>query len=155
MSAKYPAGNRKAAHSTEVNSNIVGASCAIQGVLQMCMKAARSDHSVLILGETGTGKELVARRIHESGNRSSGPFVPINCAAFNEEMLETELFGHVKGAFTGAINDRKGKFLTASGGTLFLDEIGNMSPTFQAKILRVLQEKKFSPVGSEKIETRP
>ena len=129
---------------------VVGASCAIQEVLHLCVKAAKSDIPVLIQGETGTGKELAARRIHEASQRFSGPFIDVNCAAVTESLLESELFGHVKGAFSGATSNRKGKFLAASGGTLFLDEIGNMDRTFQAKILRVLQEKKLSPVGSEK-----
>jgi transcriptional regulator with GAF, ATPase, and Fis domain len=132
---------------------VVGVSCAIQEVLDLCVKAAKSDIPVLIRGETGTGKELAARRIHEASQRDSGPFIPVNCAAVTESLLESELFGHVKGAFSGATRSRQGKFSAAEGGTLFLDEIGDMSRTFQAKILRVLQEKQISPVGSEKIKT--
>jgi len=145
--------NRKVAQFSKYKTVVIGASCSIQDVLHMCVKAARSDVPVLIRGETGTGKELAARRIHEAGNRASGPFIEMNCAAITEALLESELFGHVKGAFSGATDSRKGKFVAASGGTLFLDEIGNMSPTFQAKILRVLQEMKLSPVGSEKTVT--
>lgn len=145
--------DRKAAQFSEYKTVVVGASCPIQEVLHLCIKAARSDVPVLIRGETGTGKELAARRIHEAGNRASGPFIDVNCAAITETLLESELFGHVKGAFSGATTRRQGKFVAASGGTLFLDEIGNMSQTFQAKILRVLQEKKLSPVGSEKTVT--
>jgi Nif-specific regulatory protein len=145
--------NRKVTQFSKYKTVVIGASCSIQDVLQLCVKAARSDIPVLIRGETGTGKELAARRIHEAGNRASGPFIEMNCAAITEALLESELFGHVKGAFSGATDSRKGKFLAASGGTLFLDEIGNMSPTFQAKILRVLQEMKFCPVGSEKTVT--
>ncbi len=132
---------------------MVGVSCAIQEVLELCVKAAKSDIPVLILGETGTGKELAARRIHEASQRDSGPFIPVNCAAVTESLLESELFGHVKGAFSGATRSRRGKFAAAEGGTLFLDEIGDMSMTFQAKILRVLQEKQISPVGSERVKT--
>ncbi len=129
---------------------VVGASYPIRQVLELCEKAGRSDIPVLIRGKTGTGKELAARRIHEAGNRASGPFIDVNCAAVTETLLESELFGHVKGAFSGATYNRQGKFIAARGGTLFLDEVGDMGRTFQAKILRVLQEKKFSPVGSEK-----
>jgi transcriptional regulator with GAF, ATPase, and Fis domain len=145
--------DHKAVQFSEYKTVIVGASCPIQDVLHLCVKVARSDVPVLICGETGTGKELAARRIHEAGNRASGHFIAVNCAAITETLLESELFGHVKGAFSGATTSRQGKFVAASGGTLFLDEIGNMSQTFQAKILRVLQEKKLSPVGSEKTVT--
>ena len=132
---------------------VVGVSCSIQEALDLCVKAAKTDIPVLVRGETGTGKELAARRIHEASQRKSGPFVDVNCAAVTESLLESELFGHVKGAYSGATQSRQGKFVAAEGGTLFLDEIGDMSRTFQAKILRVLQEKKLSPVGSEKIKT--
>jgi transcriptional regulator with PAS, ATPase and Fis domain len=122
----------------------------VQAALHLCLKAGRSDIPVLICGETGTGKELAAHRIHEESRRVQGPFVEINCAALSETLLESELFGHVKGAFTGASHDRLGKFAAASGGTLFLDEIAEMAITSQAKILRVLEEKKVTPLGSEK-----
>jgi transcriptional regulator with GAF, ATPase, and Fis domain len=129
---------------------IVGISQAVQEVLHLCLKAGEADIPVLIYGETGTGKELAARRIHEASPRAQGPFLGVNCAALSETLLESELFGHVKGAFTGATHDRSGKFVAASGGTLFLDEIGEMSVACQAKILRVLEEKKVTPLGSEK-----
>jgi len=116
----------------------------------LCGKAGKTKIPVLIRGETGTGKELAAYRIHEVRDRETGPFLGVSCAALAETLLESELFGHVKGAFSGASRDRKGKFLAASGGTLFLDEIGEMSLACQAKILRALQEKRITPVGSEK-----
>jgi transcriptional regulator with GAF, ATPase, and Fis domain len=143
----------KGIHFPEGRTILVGASLPIKEVLDLCVKAAETEMPVLIRGETGTGKELAARRIHEAGKRHSGPFVEVNCAALTETLLESELFGHVKGAFSGATRNRQGKFLAAEGGTLFLDEIGDMSLTFQAKILRVIQEKKISPVGSEKTRT--
>ncbi len=129
---------------------IVGISQAVQEALHLCLKAGDTDIPVLICGETGTGKELAARRIHEAGPRAEGAFLGVNCAALSETLLESELFGHVKGAFTGATHDRQGKFVAASGGTLFLDEIGEMSVASQAKILRVLEEKNVTPLGSEK-----
>jgi len=129
---------------------IIGISGAVQKILQLCVKAGSTDIPVLIYGETGTGKELVARRIHEASPRAHGPFIDMNCAALPETLLESELFGHVKGAFTGATHDHSGKFIAASGGTLLLDEISEMSDACQAKILRVLEEKKVSPIGSEK-----
>ncbi len=134
----------------EAKTGIVGISQAVQEALHLCLKAGRSDIPVLICGETGTGKELAAHRIHEESRRVQGPFLEINCAALSETLLESELFGHVKGAFTGASHDRLGKFAAASGGTLFLDEIAEMAVTSQAKILRVLEEKKVTPLGSEK-----
>ena len=113
---------------------------------------APSNATVLIQGETGTGKELVARGIHDASDRASGPFVPVNCASLAEGLLESELFGHVKGAFTGAIRDKPGLFRAAHGGTLFLDEIGDISPGLQQRLLRVLQEKEFLPVGEVKAQ---
>ena len=130
-------------------TTVVGISLAIREALALCRKIAASDVPVIIMGETGTGKELAARRIHEEGPRSGKAFLKVNCAALSETLLESELFGHVKGAFTGAERDREGKFLAASGGTLFLDEIGEMSPSCQAKILRALEEKTVTPVGSD------
>ncbi len=132
---------------------IVGNSIKLKAVLDIINKVADSDSTVLITGESGTGKELVAKAIHFHSSRCSHPFIPINCGAIPAELLESELFGHVKGAFTGAISQRIGRFELADGGTLFLDEIGDMSPHLQVKLLRVLQEKCFEPLGSTKTIT--
>ncbi len=126
---------------------LVGEDPSMKRVLRVVDKVAPTDSSCLILGESGTGKELVARAIHERGDRRDRPMVPINCGAIPENLLESELFGHVKGAFTGASAGRQGRFELADGGTIFLDEIGEMSPTLQVKLLRVLQERCFEPVG--------
>lgn len=129
---------------------IVGESDAIRQVQGMIDKVAPTDARVLIIGSNGTGKELVARNLHQKSNRSAAPYIEVNCAAIPSELIESELFGHEKGAFTSAIKQHKGKFEQADGGTLFLDEIGDMSLAAQAKVLRVLQEKKLSRVGSDK-----
>jgi two-component system response regulator PilR (NtrC family) len=128
--------------------NIIGHSTKMRAIFDMIMTVAPQTSRVLITGETGTGKELIARAIHENSARSKKPFITINCGAFPETLLESELFGYVKGAFTGANENRQGLFLGADGGTLFLDEIGNMSPSMQVKLFRVLQEGKVRPVGS-------
>ena len=130
--------------------NMVGDSKAITGVKNMIDKVAPTNARVLITGENGTGKELVARWLHEKSERASGPFVEVNCAAIPSELIESELFGHEKGAFTSAIKQRKGNFEQAEGGTLFLDEIGDMSLSAQSKVLRALQENKIMRVGGEK-----
>lgn len=129
---------------------IVGSSDAIQKIINMADKVAPTDARVLITGANGTGKELVARRLHDQSNRASGPFVEVNCAAIPSDLIESELFGHEKGAFTSAVKQRKGKFEQANGGTLFLDEIGDMSLSAQAKVLRALQENMISRVGGDK-----
>ncbi|MCX7010982.1 MAG: sigma-54 dependent transcriptional regulator [Candidatus Sumerlaeota bacterium] len=128
--------------------NIVGASAPMQRLFAMITTVADSDSTVLVLGESGTGKELVARAIHYNSRRSQRPLIAVNCAAIPEDLLESELFGHVRGSFTGAISDRPGRFALADGGTIFLDEIGDMSPKLQVKVLRVLQEHEFEPVGA-------
>ena len=133
--------------------SLVGTSRAIQHVRQMMQQVADTDASVLILGESGTGKEVVARNLHYHSKRRDGPFVPVNCGAIPAELLESELFGHEKGAFTGAITSRAGRFELANGGTLFLDEIGDMPLPMQVKLLRVLQERTFERVGSNKTQS--
>ena len=126
---------------------LIGESPPMQELKEQLSVAAVADTRILITGENGTGKELVARQIHNSSPRADNPFIDVNCAAIPEELIESELFGHVRGAFTGATNDRTGRFEQANGGTLFLDEIADMSLKTQAKVLRVLQEQKFEPVG--------
>jgi DNA-binding NtrC family response regulator len=138
---------RDAQHDLYDFDRIVGSSQALQRVLDIVKKVAKSNTTVLIRGETGTGKELIAGAIHHNSLRSSRNFVKVNCAALQENLLESELFGHEKGAFTGADKQRIGRFEQADGGTLFLDEIGDMSPSTQAKILRVLQEHEFERLG--------
>ncbi len=130
--------------------SLEGSSAGIEKVKQLIEKVANTDANVLILGESGTGKELVARAIHRLSDRADGTFVPVNCGAIPKDLLESELFGHEKGAFTGAISARKGRFEMAEGGTLFLDEIGDMDIAMQVKLLRVLQEKTFERVGSSR-----
>lgn len=132
------------------SSDIIGTSEAIKQISEMIDKVAHTDARVLITGGNGSGKELVARQIHKRSNRSGVPLVEVNCAAIPSELIESELFGHEKGAFTSAIKMRKGKFESANGGTLFLDEIGDMSLSAQAKVLRALQENKITRVGGEK-----
>jgi sigma-54 specific flagellar transcriptional regulator A len=137
----------------ERRQQLTGHSPSIRKVRALIEKVADFDTNVLITGESGTGKELVARTIHEMSDRADKPFVPINCGAIPEELLESELFGHRKGAFTGAISDRVGRFALADGGTLFLDEIGDMSLAMQVKLLRVLQERSFERVGSNRTQS--
>jgi two-component system, NtrC family, nitrogen regulation response regulator NtrX len=129
---------------------IIGNSPAITHILEMTNKVAPTEARVMITGSNGTGKELVARRLHDLSNRATGPFIEVNCAAIPSELIESELFGHEKGAFTSAIKQRKGKFEQAEGGTLFLDEIGDMSLSAQAKVLRALQDNMITRVGGEK-----
>ena len=128
-------------------NQLIGNSPQMQDVFKMIERVADTDSTILILGESGTGKELVAKALHFNSRRQFAPFVPINCSALPENLLESELFGHCKGAFTGAINDKKGLFQEADGGTIFLDEIGSMPPVLQSRLLRVLQEKEVRRVG--------
>ncbi len=136
---------------------LIGASPAMLEVYAMTRRVALSNASVLLLGETGTGKELIAKAIHELSNRGSGPFVRVNCGALSESLLESELFGHVRGAFTGAVANRTGRFEAAHTGTIVLDEINSPNPTLQVKLLRVLQEREFERVGDTetiRVDTR-
>jgi len=141
---------RSLAQAKRPKTSIIGRSKVIQEVLKLVDQVADTATTVLIHGDTGTGKELVARAIHDNSRRSGGPLVRINCAAMPDTLLESELFGHEKGAFTGAITRRRGRFEEAQGGTIFLDEVGELSPIAQAKLLRVLQEREFQPLGSSR-----
>ena len=142
--------NRKLKKSIVTRDEIIGTSPAINDIRKSIRQAAASDARILITGENGTGKEVVARAIHRASARSERPFVELNCAAIPEALIESELFGHEKGAFTDAVSGRKGRFEIADGGTLFLDEIGDMSLSAQAKVLRVIQEQKMERLGGEK-----
>ena len=139
-----------AAMSADSAHGIIGRSTAMRAVQDAIARVAPTDATTLILGETGTGKELVARAVHRGSTRANGPFIPVNCAAIAEGVLESELFGHVRGAFTGAVRDRAGLFEAADKGTIFLDEIGEMSPTTQQRLLRVLQEREVTRVGDSR-----
>jgi DNA-binding NtrC family response regulator len=147
---RQPAARDFALTQSQGEETLVGNSQAMREVQKLIGKAAASDATALIIGETGTGKEMVARALHENSDRARKPLVAVNCAAIPAELLESELFGHVKGAFTGAAIDRAGRFREAEGGTLLLDEIGDMSLAMQAKILRALQEREIMPVGASR-----
>ena len=149
--------NRELRATMDRRHTIVGQSSRLRQLLEQVAMAAPTNGRVLIYGENGTGKELIARTIHARSRRSKGPFIEVNCAAIPEELIESELFGHMKGSFTGATADRRGKFELADGGTLFLDEIADMSVKTQAKVLRALQEQTVEPVGgtaSVKVDVR-
>src|SRR5437899_4208487 len=136
---------------------IVGDSPAMGAVYERTRLVAPTRASVLLVGETGTGKELIARSVHKLSPRADGPYVRVNCGALTESLLESELFGHIKGAFTGAVDNKTGRFEAAHGGTIFLDEISSMSPKLQVKLLRVLQEREFERVGESRtirVDTR-
>jgi len=143
-------GQNKTTQKTKLFRSLVGKSQEIQNVRRMIEQVAPTDANVLVLGESGTGKEVVARNVHFLSERKSGPFIPVNCGAIPGELLESELFGHEKGAFTGAVSSRKGRFELAESGTLFLDEIGDMPLQMQVKLLRVLQERTYERVGGTK-----
>ncbi len=147
MKAKNTTAQR---HLKHLDRRLVGVSDAIQEVRALVTKVAPTEATVLLQGESGTGKEVIARLVHDCSERANGPFVPVNCGAIPGELLESELFGHEKGAFTGAVSARKGRFELAEGGTLFLDEIGDMPYEMQVKLLRVLQERTFERVGGGK-----
>jgi len=134
----------------EKSDGIIGQNSKMQQIFRLVKRVAQSDSTVIINGESGSGKGLIARAIHRNSQRKDNPFITINCGAIPENLLESELFGHVKGAFTGATTSKTGKFELAKGGTVFLDEIGDMSPSLQVKILRVLEEKEFEQVGGVK-----
>jgi transcriptional regulator with PAS, ATPase and Fis domain len=130
---------------------LIGEHSLIQKITVLVKKVAATDATILIMGESGTGKELVARAIHAASPRSDRPFIPVNCGAIPAELLESEMFGHERGAFTGAIGQRAGMFQLANGGTIFLDEVGEMNPTLQVKLLRVLQDREVRPVGADRV----
>ncbi len=142
--------NKRLKKKVSKNYEMIGESASINHIKEIIEKVAPTEARVLITGSNGTGKELVAHWLHEKSERSSGPMIEVNCAAIPSELIESELFGHQKGSFTGANKDRAGKFETANGGTIFLDEVGDMSLSAQAKVLRALQENKVSRVGSDK-----
>ena len=146
---RLQATNRKLRSELESRYNIVGESIPIKALRKQIAVVAPTNSRVLIYGESGTGKELVARNIHFQSNRSDGPFVEVNCAAIPEELIESELFGHTRGSFTGATENKKGKFELAMGGTIFLDEVGDMSLKTQAKVLRAIEQQKFQPIGAQ------
>jgi transcriptional regulator with PAS, ATPase and Fis domain len=134
----------------EASAYLIGEHALVQKITLLVRKVAATDATVLIMGESGTGKELVARMVHTLSPRGDKPFIPVNCGAIPSELLESEMFGHERGAFTGAIGQRAGMFQLANGGTIFLDEVGEMSPTLQVKLLRVLQDREVRPVGADR-----
>lgn len=150
VDTKQKKANAASKRKVDKKYQMIGTSVALAKIQEMIDKVAPSDARVLITGPNGVGKELVAHALHTQSERAKGPMVEVNCAAIPSELIESELFGHTKGSFTGAIKDKSGKFEQANGGTIFLDEIGNMSLVAQAKVLRALQENKVSPVGSDK-----
>lgn len=136
----------------QMNEDMVGSSIGMKRIFELIERVSETNANILLHGESGTGKTMIAETIHNASNRNKAPFIPVNCAALPEHLLESELFGHVKGAFSGAISERKGKFEAANGGTIFLDEIGETSLAFQAKLLQVTQNKTFIPVGSDELK---
>ena len=141
---------RMSSNPTESVPRLIGEHILVHKINQLITRVASTDATVLIMGESGTGKELVARAIHVQSQRTERPFIPVNCGAIPAELLESEMFGHERGAFTGAVGQRAGMFQLANGGTIFLDEVGEMSPTLQVKLLRVLQDHEIRPVGADR-----
>lgn len=137
---------------SETNGELLGTSKVMKQILLLIERVSSTNANVLLEGESGTGKSMIAEAMHKLSDRSHAPFIPVNCASIPEQLLESELFGHEKGSFTGAVSARKGKFVAANGGTIFLDEIGEITPAFQAKLLQVTQNKTFIPVGSDSIK---
>ncbi|QBP41849.1 sigma-54-dependent transcriptional regulator [Paenisporosarcina antarctica] len=137
---------------SETNGELLGTSKVMKQILLLIERVSNTNANVLLEGESGTGKSMIAEAMHKLSDRSHAPFIPVNCASIPEQLLESELFGHEKGSFTGAVSARKGKFVAANGGTIFLDEIGEITPAFQAKLLQVTQNKTFIPVGSDSIK---
>ena len=157
ISPASPAGRGEAVTAAATLPGVLGESLAMREVVRITRQVAPSRACVLIVGETGTGKELIARAIHDLSPRSTGPYIRVNCGALTESLLESELFGHVKGSFTGAVDNRTGRFEAAHTGSIFLDEINSTSPKLQVKLLRVLQEGEFERVGdnnTKKVDTR-
>src|SRR5678816_1768820 len=152
--SRHPGGWGSAIVTTQADNSVaphlIGEHALIQKISQLVRKVAPTDATILIMGESGTGKELVARAVHAFSNRTDRPFIPVNCGAIPAELLESEMFGHERGAFTGAIGQRSGMFQLANGGTIFLDEVGEMNPTLQVKLLRVLQDREVRPVGGDR-----
>lgn len=136
----------------QIDNKMIGTSASMKRIFEIVERVSETDSNILLHGESGTGKTMIAEIIHKYSKRNNSPFVPVNCAALPEQLLESELFGHVKGAFSGAVSGRKGKFEAANGGTIFLDEIGETSLAFQAKLLQVTQNKTFMPVGSDTLK---
>jgi len=151
LTDEYQLSNALRSRYTDVFSDIIGDSAALQQIKRLVARVAPSDTTVMVSGETGTGKELIAREIHHQSRRRHKPFIPINCSAIPSGLLESELFGHKRGAFTGAVGNREGYFRLAEGGTLFLDEIGDMPAELQSKLLRVLEDRQYFPVGSSRL----
>jgi len=150
LNAEGEAERKVSTNGLDAIPQVVGEHPLIEKIGQLVRKVATTEATILIMGESGTGKELIARAVHALSNRAERPFIPVNCGAIPAELLESEMFGHERGAFTGAVGQRAGMFQLANGGTIFLDEVGEMSPTLQVKLLRVLQDRELRPVGGDR-----